>query len=318
MVDASASPGAMGRALSLEIGDSFPSEVDASAVVALKVRARCACGCDLGGVSVRLESAGQFVAGGELGAPGGDGYSEVTLSLQAPSAVGDWTCHVVVPASVVEGTPHAEGRLEVKIRVLPHATSLAVWDVPSTVRGGAFHVSVGAKCRATCTLSAHRVEILDEAGVCVGSGVLADAPYAGTSALYATEVTLSAPPVAGVFTRTVRLLASEVGVPHLEASASFTFRSLDPPECVLSVRVVPTVLEPRGAAGIEVWVGPHRGETNGEGIARVGVPKGTFELRAWRVDLEPAGRTIDVTSDTAVQLVMEPRRLVDEDAEHWG
>jgi hypothetical protein len=262
-------------------------------------------------------SGGEVLSAGELESRGAAGFAEATLALRAPHRIGEWTLSVVMDGLVIEGVLHAEGRLDVASSVLPHTTSLAVWGVPSPHRGSAFHVTVGVKCSAGCALAGRSVEVLDEKGVLVGAGTLADGPRAGTSALYATEVKLLAPGTRGVFSRTVRFADAEGGLPHLGASASFTFRSLDPPEHMVAVRVVPKGFEPL-KAGIEVWVGAYRGETDSLGIARVGVPKGTFELSAWRVDLEPTSKPIEVTCDTAVELVIEPRRVVDEDAAHWG
>lgn len=315
--DAPSPTSATAHRISVELAEAFPQEIEAAADVSLRARIRCSNGCDLGRAPLRVVSAGEVVCAGELESRGAADFAEATLALKAPPRVGEWTCAVVVPGLVIEGVPHAEGTLEVTSSVLPHTTSLAVWGVPSPQKGSAFHVTVGVKCSAGCAMAGRSVEVLDEKGVLVGAGTLADGPRAGTSALYATDVKLLAPGTTGVCTRTVRFAGSEVGLPHLGASASFTFRSLDPPEHMVAVRLVPKGFEPR-TAGIEVWIGAYRGETDALGVARVGVPKGTFELSAWRVDLEPASKHIEVTCDTTVELVIEPRRVVDEDAEHWG
>ncbi len=309
--------GATAHRISVELVEPFAPEIEAAAAASMSVRIRCSHGCDLGRAPLRVESAGETVSTIELTSRGAEAWAEARLALRAPPRVGEWTCSVVAPGLVIEGIHHAEARLEVTSSVLPHTTSLAVWGVPSPFTGSAFRVTVGVKCSAGCDMAGRAVEVLDEKGAPLATGTLGDGPRAGTSAVYAADVELSAPATPGVFTRTARFAGTEDGVPHLGASASFTFRSLDPPEHVVAVRVVPKGFEPR-AAGIEVWVGAYRGETDALGVARVGVPKGTFEISAWRVDLEPTSKHFDVTCDTEVELVIEPRRVVDEDAAHWG
>ena len=81
----------------------------------------------------------------------------------------------------------------------PHPTSLAVWGVPSpVVVNRHFTVTVGVKCAEACPLAGQRITVHDETGAEVGKGRLAESPAPGTHALYAAEVTLTAPAGEGV------------------------------------------------------------------------------------------------------------------------
>ena len=81
----------------------------------------------------------------------------------------------------------------------PHPTSVAVWGAPSPVIAASrFTVTVGVKCAAGHPLAGRPVVIRDEAGRDVGHGTLGAEPRAGTRALYAAAVSLTAPSEPGV------------------------------------------------------------------------------------------------------------------------
>lgn len=90
-----------------------------------------------------------------------------------------------------------------------HATSIAVWGVPSPVAAdGRFTVRVGVKCAAGCPLTGQPVAVRNEAGTGVGRGRLGAAPEPGTRALYRTDLTLTAPAREGVHAWTVVFAAA--------------------------------------------------------------------------------------------------------------
>lgn len=80
-----------------------------------------------------------------------------------------------------------------------HPTSVAVWGAASpVVAASRFTVTVGVKCSAACRLAGHPVVIRDGTGRDLGRGILGAEPAAGTRALYAAAVTLTAPREPGV------------------------------------------------------------------------------------------------------------------------
>ena len=114
-----------------------------------------------------------------------------------------------------------------------HPTSVAVWGVPSpVVAGSRFTVTVGVKCAAARRLAGQSVVIRDETGRDVGHGTLGAEPKAGTRALYAAAVTLTAPREPGVHTWAAAFPAGgergpaaatgepAAAVPHREAASA--------------------------------------------------------------------------------------------------
>ena len=119
-----------------------------------------------------------------------------------------------VPAEAQESiAPAGPGAEE---RTAPHPTSVAVWGVPSpVVVNRRFAATVGVKCTAGCPLAGRRIIVRDEAGADVGHGRVGETPEPGTSALYATKVTLQAPAREGVHTWTAAFEdAGPVSVPR--------------------------------------------------------------------------------------------------------
>jgi hypothetical protein len=259
-------------------------------------------------------SEGTIVAQGALEETRPEGQLEATLAWAAPSRVGDWVGAIVLHEPAGEFAFHDGASLEAKLRVVPHATSLAVWSSGSPVKGSVFHATVGVKCASGCSLAGQMIEILDEHGDEVGRARLGDAPRRGTSSLYAADITLSAPERAGVIARWARFASTTLELPHEVTSASFTFRCLEPPDHTVTVRVGFEGIDPR-KEGIEVRIGPYVAFTDERGVAKVLVSSGAHELTFWRADLEPTSTRLDVTGDAVVSLMAGPRRLVDEDAE---
>jgi hypothetical protein len=258
------------------------------------VRARVSCpeGCDLRSGLVNIVGSEEVVLTAELaGSEGAETAETADLVLNAPAQLGEGVWSITFPRQEVEGVVHEECSLSVTSTIVPHATSVAVWGVPSPVKGSRFGVMVGLK---------------------LGHGRLGDVPRPGTSALYEGEVSLVAPSRAGVFFRSVSFAPIELGSPHREVSGDFTFRSLEPPEHTVTVQVIPKGID-APMDNIEVRLGAYRAETDERGLARVGVPKGTYELSAWRIDIEPASTELEVTGDAMVEIDATPRQVVDED-----
>lgn len=183
----------------------------------------------------------------------------------------------------------------------PHPTSIAVWDVPSpVVANSAFTVRVGMKCRKACALTGQRIVVRDERETAVGEGGLGETPWPGTSALYAAEVTLTAPTGEGVHAWSVTF-PSPPGAPHGEASTTFTFRAVPPPEHRFTVTVIDRETQVR-VANAQVRLGIYRSSTNERGQASLEVPKGHYELDVRRVGYETLSKTVDVIEDVAIQI----------------
>jgi len=208
------------------------------------------------------------------------------------------------PAQELGGVAYAESALTVSVQTQPHRTSLAVWAVPSPVRiADRFAVTVGAKSSGACALAGARVDIRDETGARIGDGVLGDATWPGTAALYWTEIVLMAPPRNGMVRWSATFAATEMQVPHLGSSCEFSLAVMKRPQHRLTVRVV----DREGAApvdDVQIAVGPCRAATDRDGIAQIETPAGTFELAVWKAGFERAPQVVEIAADMTVRVEM--------------
>lgn len=187
----------------------------------------------------------------------------------------------------------------------PHEISLAVWDLPSPLVISQWSkMKVGATCSGACPLTDQEIEIRDQNKVTVGKARLGLAPWPGTGALYWTEVDFLAPATEGIYSWSVHLTASKLELPHAKASSHFSFVAVPPPEHCLTVKVVEKSTEvPVGE--VEVRLGVHRGRTDESGLARVELPKGSYDLVVWKLGYEAFAKAVEVTADVVVQVEMD-------------
>lgn len=184
----------------------------------------------------------------------------------------------------------------------PHTTSMAVWDVPSpVVMNRPFTVKVGVKCSVTCRLAGHRIEVRDETGIPIAEARLGETSWPGTSALYVAEVELAAPATERILTWSAAFTASEPGLPHEKASATFGFRTARPPEHRVTVRVADRRTE-APLENVEVRLGVYRASTDAQGLASLELPGGIYDLDARKVGYETLPRTVEVRKDLVIQV----------------
>lgn len=297
----------------LELLEGPPTVVDAGAEVRMVVRTACPSECDLASAPLVVEGAEaarvQLVHERDRGGHGTD----TEIVLRAPAEVGRARWTVRLAETELGGIAHDCAELRVGSDVVPHRTSVAIWQVPSPLEGSAFSVRVGVKCSARCHLGGERVRVYADSEEWLGEGKLASDPRPGSDGLYEAEVSLPAPDAAGVFFRRARFDGHGLALPHEATEATFSFRALQPPECTITLRVVTDAVAPLD--GIEVRLGPYRAETDDRGIARLDVPKGAHELSVWRIDVEPVAREVDVSGDAELTLPVTPRRRADADEE---
>ena len=217
-----------------------------------------------------------------------------------------------------------------KAKTAPHPTSIAVWGVPSpVVVNRRFTARVGVKCSAGCPLAGRTVSVRDATGTDVGRARLGERPEAGTNALYAAEVTLEAPAEEGMHAWTAACddpaapaqepppafaEASQPGVAHAGATATFGFRTVSPPEHRVTVSVLDRNTE-APLAGAEVRVGVYRGTTDASGQAQIEVQAGSYDLYVRKVGYAPHTQGLQVSADVHRRVVAVPVAEVDPDDE---
>ena len=293
----------------LELREPIPSDVEIGTNIVVKVQARCPRGCDLRGHSVSVLAGDATLASGDLVTAGeAEPFNETDdITVTAPASPGEYTWSLVLAGREAKGVIHADASRPLSFRATPHATSLAVWEIPSpVVIGASFTIKIGARSSGACELKGAAVEVRNQDGERVAGGALGDTPWTGTTALYWTDVEITAPSTAGVASWSVAFAPTGVDVPHNEGSAAFSFAVVKPPQHTVTV----TVVEKESGDPIEgayVRMGPHRGSTDECGVAKVGVPAGTFDLIAWKGGYLPPSATVEVAGDVSVQLEAEIR-----------
>ncbi len=303
-------PGEARPVLRLELAEPVPPQVPLGADVLLKVRVAGAAR-DLSGGRIEVVAGEEIVATAMLIAFR-DNFSETAaFAVRAPVGVEAFSWTIRFPPQEIGGIAYEGSALPVSSQTRPHRTSLAVWSVPSPVRvADRFAVTVGAKSSGACALSGARIEVRDETDAPLGQGVLGDTPWPGTDALYWTEIALAGPCREGQQCWSVAFAATDVELPHLGASADFSFTAVKPPEHRVAVAVTESeVATPVEAS--EIALGPYRAATDKTGVARIEVPGGIYDLAVWKSGFEPASRTVEIAADVSVQLelIRRPKEL---------
>jgi hypothetical protein len=292
-----------------------PTEIDAGAAIALKATVSCAEGCDLRGIPVHVRTGDHVLGTRELATHEAAINETEDFVLEAPASAGEHAWTIVFPGHESETVVHEESCRVVSFTTRPHATSMAVWDVPSpVVVNQPFRVKVGVTCAATCPLAGRLIDVCDEAGIQIGEGRLGDTPWPGTSALYVAELELAAPATEGIVPWSARFAAVEPGVPHEASSTPFSFRTARPPEHRVTVRLTDRETQVP-LEDVEVRLGVYRASTDARGLARFELPGGVYSLGAWRVGYEALPRTVDVDTDLLLEVEATLAPATDPDSE---
>lgn len=196
-----------------------------------------------------------------------------------------------------------------------HAVQLNVWDVPSaTVAGERFRVVVGVRCSAGCNLGGQELSLLDQEGSQVGTVKLGRDVWPGTEALYFAEVEARAPQTAGSYRWEVKAADGGSELPHATASFPMVVRVVSPPDCEVTVKAIDGEKQ-TPIAGACVVMHPYRAVTDEDGIAKVRVARGSYDILVSGSRYMPVSTSVEVTADmitTAELDVDEPWESPDE------
>jgi hypothetical protein len=281
-----------------------PTEVAVGAEFVLTVRVSCPDGCDLSSLPIEVLTPDNVIVRVKPDLDNAAAGATHRVVLKAPLHAEQHVWRVSCPAHGSGGRRHGAAQLRVPVQIRPRETSLAVWSIPSpVVTDRPFAIKVGAKSAAGCDLTGMPIAVCDAAGTVLASGVLGDTPWPGTSALYWTEVFLTAPAEAGMSVWSVAFAASNLAVAHHGSSSRFSIAIVDPPEHRLTVKVVEqdTAIPVENA---QVRLGPYRAATGGSGIAELVLPKGSYDLNVWKSGYEAPITAIILDADLAVDVTI--------------
>ena len=290
------------HATTIASSEPVATEVAVGANVVLKVKVSCSAECDLVGLPVVVTAPDGAASTGVLATFDGKANESGDIVMKAPTRLGTHALTIAFEPHASEGLYHDASPLPVVITTIPHATSLAVWDIPSpVVTGQRLEVKVGAKSTGNLELGDSEIEIHDGSGAVAARTRLQGTPWPGTSALYWTTVELTAPSEAGLSAWSVRFAADGLALPHDGSAAEFSVAIVAPPEHRLTVRVVEK--ESRAPIDdVQVRLGAYRAATDPSGVAQVMMPKGAFDLHIWKAGYEAPDRTVEIVDDVSVEV----------------
>jgi hypothetical protein len=286
-----------------------PDEADAGTDITLKVQVTHPRKDGLRGSRVSIRDAeGTELAQAELTKADGDGYASNDIVVAAPRSAGEHVYRAVVLVAGKDGAQHEQASTEVRVVVTPHAAELNVWDTPSAVVAGArFKFMVGVRCSAGCCLAGHGLGIFDQENSQVGAAKLGAEIWPETDALYVAEIEGEAPPAAGAYQWEVRTAAWDCDLPHAASALAMSIRVVNPPDCEITVEAVDKENQ-TPIKGARVVMHPYRAMTDENGVARVKVAKGHYDILVSASKYLAVSTTAEVTADmiTRAELEVDP------------
>lgn len=188
-----------------------------------------------------------------------------------------------------------------------HEVSVAVWDLAGpVVVGRRATLKVGVSCSHGCALARTTVEMANEDGERIACDQLGSEPWPQTRALFWVELDVAAPANEG--DHMWRIHASPHDASHETVMSLVRVVASRPPEH----RIAFEVIEKGSGAplgGVELRVGAFRGTTIELGTARVDVPRGTYDVHAWKLGYDLLSTTVSVVGDATVQLELMPSAI---------
>lgn len=290
----------------------FPERVPAGHALRAQIHAECNRGCDLTGAAVTIHGADGAVAEAVLAASDADAFETSRFTVRAPAELGPQRLRLTFRAPAGGGGAHLGSEELPPFETEAHATSVAVWDVPSpVVTGELLPVKVGVKCAEGCDLHGVHVEVAGASGETLTSRELRGGIWGGSKALYWTQVEVTAPEEEGRASWEARLPPVSLGtglLPHAPSGAAFGTMVSSPPPHRLTVEVFEGSAR-RPVPEAAVSLGIYRGRTDETGRATLAVGAGTYELIVWKAGYDAPSTPLAVSDDLTLRV--EAERLPD-------
>jgi hypothetical protein len=283
----------------------FPEEVDAGAELTLTARVTGLRNAPGAIVSIRDQEGAELARAALAESEDDEAFESDDIVLSAPHTAGEHVYRAVVEAISKDGVSHELTATDFRVTVTPHAAQLNVWDVPSTiVAGERFSFTVGFRCSAGCQLAGEQLSIVDQQGASVATATLGPDTWPGTDALYFSVLEAQAPSAAGQYQWQVQAAPRDPSLPHEPGSFDMAIRVVDPPDC--EVAVVAVDRETQAAIeGARVVMHPYRAVTDQNGVAKVKVTRGAYDILVSASKYVPFSIAIDVTADATARAELD-------------
>ena len=276
-----------------------PDEADAGTDITLKVQVTSAGEDGLRGPRVSIRDGdGTELAQVELvEAEDDDAYVSEDIVVPAPRSAGEYVLRAVVLVPDKDGALQELASSEVPIVVKAHEAALNVWDTPSAVVAGSrFKFMVGVRCSAGCCLAGQELGVFDGEGKQIGAAKLGSEIWPETDALYVAEVEAEAPSSTGAHQWEVRTAAWDCELPHETGAAAVSLRVVPPPDYEVTIEAVDKERQ-TPIKDARVVMHPYRAVTDENGIARVKVTKGRYDIFVSAAKYVSIATSADVTAD---------------------
>lgn len=295
-----------------------PDEADAGTDITLKVEVAYSGKGSLRSprVSIR-DREGAELAQAELTKGDDEDYASEDIVVAAPRSAGEHVYRAVVLAADKDGALHEQASSDIRLVVKAHEAALNVWDTPPTIVAGArFKFMVGVRCSAACCLAGHGLAVFDQQGAQVGEAKLGSEIWPETEALYVAEVEAEAPPVAGAHQWDVRTAAWDCELPHEAGAVAVSLRVVAAPDCEVTIEAVDREQQ-TPIKGARVVMHPYRAVTDENGVAKVKVTKGQYDILVSASKYVPVATTVEIAADMVTRTELDVDPTWESEDETW-
>jgi hypothetical protein len=140
------------------------------------------------------------------------------------------------------------------------------------------------------------LSIYDQEGTRAATAKLGGDVWPGTEALHFAEVEARAPLEAGSHQWEAKIAGWDAELPHAAGSFPLTVRVVSAPDCEVTVKAVDRETQ-TPIKGARVVMHPYRAVTDGNGIAKIKVTRGPYEILVSGSKYVPASTSVEVTAD---------------------
>ena len=233
-----------------------------------------------------------------------DQESRGSTVLSAPAKPGPAKLKILFKADHNVGLTE-DMQTEVLLVIPPHASSVAVWDVPPAIQTEKeFSFYVGLRCSAGCALKGRPLEVFDQNDRIVATAITTGT-WGDTQALHYAKITLVAPNSLGTYEWRVCAPSSGLEVPHSRAVLKFPVTFVR--EGKYEIRINATnALTGKVIPKAQVVAHPFRSITDSDGNATLCLPAGEYRLLVSAADHEPYIIEGTVKDDMEIMAVLVP------------
>jgi hypothetical protein len=238
----------------------------------------------------------------------GDIYVSPDIVVPAPRSAGEFVYRAVVLAAGKDEALQELASSDIRFAVKAHEAALNVWDTPSAiVAGSRFKFMVGIRCSAGCSLAGQGLGVFDGDGRQIGVAKLGSEIWPESDALYVAEVEAEAPPSAGAHQWEVRTAPWDCALPHEAGAVAVSLRVVAPPDCEVTVEAFDRDKQ-TPIQGARVVMHPYRAVTDENGVARVKVTKGRYDVYVSAAKYVSISTSAEVTADMITRAELDADR----------